>query len=124
MFPIIFFMHFCQCVFVIDPRWVMPVPASVIDLARDHRIVVTIEDGVRAGGVGARIRQEMRAAGVDTALSELGLPAEFIPHASREQILEEVGLTPEQISADILAQLSGVKVPYAREEGQKPRHAQ
>ena len=109
---------------VIDPRWVMPVPASVIDLARDHRIVVTIEDGVRAGGVGARIRQEMRAAGVDTALSELGLPAEFIPHASREQILEEVGLTPEQISADILAQLSGVKVPYAREEGQKPRHAQ
>ncbi|MDO5750826.1 MAG: 1-deoxy-D-xylulose-5-phosphate synthase [Rothia sp. (in: high G+C Gram-positive bacteria)] len=109
---------------VIDPRWVMPVPASVIELAREHRIVVTIEDGVRAGGVGARIRQEMRAAGVDTALSELGLPAEFIPHASREQILEEVGLTPEQISADIVAQLSGVKVPYAREEGQKPRHAQ
>ena len=107
---------------VVDPRWVMPVPSSVIELARDHRIVVTIEDGVRSGGVGSRIRQEMRAAGVDTALSELGLPAEFIPHASREQILEEVGLTAETIIADLRAQLAGDKVPFAREEGQKPRH--
>ena len=107
---------------VVDPRWVMPVPSSVVELARDHRIVVTIEDGVRSGGVGSRIRQEMRAAGVDTALSELGLPAEFIPHASREQILEEVGLTAETIIADLRAQLAGDKVPFAREEGQKPRH--
>ena len=107
---------------VIDPRWIIPVPSSVVELARDHRIVVTIEDGVRSGGVGARIRQEMREAGVDTALSELGLPAEFIPHASREQILEEVGLTPERIAADVRAQLAGDKVPFAREEGQKPRH--
>ena len=107
---------------VVDPRWVMPVPASVVELTRDHRIVVTIEDGVRSGGVGARIRQEMRAAGVDTALSELGLPAEFIPHASREEILEETGLSAETIAADVLAQLAGDKVPFAREEGQKPRH--
>ena len=109
---------------VIDPRWVMPVPHSVVDFARDHRIVATLEDGVRAGGVGSRIRQEMRAAGVDTALSELGLPAEFIPHASREEILEDVGLCAETITADILAQLAGDKVPFAREEGQKPRHTQ
>ena len=109
---------------VIDPRWVMPVPHSVVDFTRDHRIVVTLEDGVRAGGVGSRIRQEMRAAGVDTALSELGLPAEFIPHASREEILEDVGLCAETITADILAQLAGDKVPFAREEGQKPRHTQ
>ena len=65
--------------------------------------------------MGSRIRQEMRAAGVDTALSELGLPAEFIPHASREQILEEVGLTAETIIADLRAQLAGDKVPFARE---------
>ena len=64
----------------------------------------------------------MRAAGVDTALSELGLPAEFIPHASREEILEETGLSAETIAADVLAQLAGDKVPFAREEGQKPRH--
>ncbi|MDO9591242.1 MAG: 1-deoxy-D-xylulose-5-phosphate synthase, partial [Microcella sp.] len=39
---------------VVDPRWVVPVPRSVIDLARDHRILVSIEDGVRVGGIGTR----------------------------------------------------------------------
>lgn len=107
---------------VIDPRWVMPVPASVVTLAGEHRIVVSMEDGVRAGGVGSRIRQEMRAAGIDTALNELGLPAEFIKHAERGEILEEVGLTPQKISADILAQLAGNMVPFARTEGEKPKH--
>ncbi|MFW0119044.1 1-deoxy-D-xylulose-5-phosphate synthase [Rothia sp. P5764] len=107
---------------VVDPRWVMPVPASLIELAGEHRIVVSLEDGVRAGGVGSRIRQEMRAAGIDTALNELGLPAEFIKHAERGEILEEVGLTPQKISSDILAQLSGDMVPFARTEGERPKH--
>jgi 1-deoxy-D-xylulose-5-phosphate synthase len=48
----------------------------VITLAAKHRLVVTIEDGIRVGGIGTRIRQELRAAGVDTALSELRLPDE------------------------------------------------
>lgn len=76
---------------VVDPRWVVPVPGSVIDLARDHRILVSIEDGVRVGGIGTRIRQDLRAAGVDTAVDELGLPDEFLEHASREEILERWG---------------------------------
>lgn len=108
---------------VLDPRWVMPVPGSVIESAREHRIVVVLEDGVKAGGVGSRIRQEMRAQGVDTALNEVGLPAEFIQHASREQIFEEVGLTSEKICGDIMAQLSGTMVPYARSKGASPKHA-
>lgn len=108
---------------VIDPRWVMPVPGSVVSAARDHRIVVVLEDGVKAGGVGSRIRQEMRSQGVDTALNEVGLPSEFIPHASRSEIFEEVGLTTEKITGDILAQLSGEMVPYARGKGIKPKHA-
>lgn len=99
---------------VIDPRWVVPVRDSVIDLASQHRLVVTIEDGVRVGGIGTRIRQSMRAAGVDTALNELGLPDEFLEHASRNQILERVGLTPQAIARDIVAQVLGAKVPYAR----------
>ena len=108
---------------VIDPRWVMPVPGSVVSVARDHRIVVVLEDGVKAGGVGSRIRQEMRSHGVDTALNEVGLPSEFIPHASRSEIFEEVGLTTEKITGDIMAQLSGEMVPYARGKGIKPKHA-
>jgi 1-deoxy-D-xylulose-5-phosphate synthase len=102
---------------VIDPRWVLPVPKSVIGLSAEHRIVVSIEDGVRAGGVGSRIRQEMRAAGVDTALSEVGLPVEFLKHGSRRQVLDRVGLTARQVTSDIVAQVLGTKVPFARGAG-------
>ncbi|MHB1172898.1 MAG: 1-deoxy-D-xylulose-5-phosphate synthase [Lacisediminihabitans sp.] len=99
---------------VVDPRWVVPVPASVIDLAAQHRIVATIEDGIRVGGIGTRIRQDMRAAGVDTALTEIGLPDEFLAHGSRAQVLERVGLTPQCIARDLVAQVLGSKIPVAR----------
>ncbi len=99
---------------VVDPRWVLPVPRSIIRLAAEHRIVVCLEDGVRAGGVGSRIRQEMRAAGVDTALNEVGLPVEFLDHGTRAQVLARVGLTAQQVAHDIVAQVLGTKVPFAR----------
>ncbi|MCC3283782.1 1-deoxy-D-xylulose-5-phosphate synthase [Arthrobacter caoxuetaonis] len=99
---------------VVDPRWVLPVPRSIIRLAAEHRIVIVIEDGVRAGGVGSRIRQEMRAAGVDTALNEVGLPAEFLDHGTRAEVLERVGLTARQVASDVVGQVLGTKVPFAR----------
>ncbi|WP_300344716.1 1-deoxy-D-xylulose-5-phosphate synthase [Nesterenkonia sp.] len=99
---------------VVDPRWVLPVPDSVVSLAARHRIVVCIEDGVRAGGVGSRIRQTMREAGVDTALNEVGLPVEFLGHGSRNDVLQRVGLTAAQIAQDTVAQVLGTKVPFAR----------
>ncbi len=99
---------------VIDPRWLVPVAESLISLAGQHRIVATIEDGIRVGGIGTRIRQELRAAGVDTALTELGLPDEFLAHASRRQIFEHVGLTEQNIARDLVAQVLGSKVPIAR----------
>lgn len=99
---------------VVDPRWVLPVPKSIIDLAAGHRIVIVIEDGVRAGGVGSRIRQEMRAVGVDTALNEVGLPVEFLDHGTRSEVLARVGLTARQVAQDVVAQVLGTKVPHAR----------
>jgi len=99
---------------VVDPRWVVPVPESIIDLARDHRLVITIEDGVRVAGIGTRIRQDLRSAGVDTAVDELGLPDEFIDHATREEILEDAGLTAATIARDVIAQVLGSRIPSAR----------
>jgi 1-deoxy-D-xylulose-5-phosphate synthase len=99
---------------VVDPRWVIPVPASVVSLAAEHRIVVTIEDGIRVGGIGTRVRQDLRAAGVDTAVDERGVPDEFLEHASRDQILEAAGLTAQQIARDVVAQVLGSKIPIAR----------
>mgnify|MGYP000157894261 CR=1 FL=1 len=99
---------------VVDPRWVVPVPKSVIELAACHRLVVTIEDGIKVGGIGTRVRQDLRAAGVDTALNEVGLPDEFLEHASRGEILERVGLTAQAIARDIVAQVVGSKLPHAK----------
>ena len=99
---------------VVDPRWVVPVPKTVLEEASNHRLVATIEDGVKVGGIGTRIRQDMRTAQIDTALNEIGLPDEFLEHASRDQILERVGLTAKQISHDVVAQVLGAKVPHAR----------
>ena len=99
---------------VVDPRWVVPVPESIVELSRAHRIVVTVEDGVRVAGIGTRVRQDLRAAGVDTAVTELGLPDEFLDHGSREEILEQVGLTAQDIARDLVSQVLGGKVPIAR----------
>lgn len=99
---------------VVDPRWVVPIPASLIDLSRDHRLVITIEDGVRVGGVGTRLRQDLRAAGVDTGVNELGLPDAFIDHASRSQILADAGLTAQAIARDVIDQVVGTKLPQAK----------
>src|SRR5690606_11274193 len=63
---------------VIDPRWAIPVQPSVLELAARHRLVITLEDGIRVGGVGTRVRQVLREAGIDTAVDELGVPDEFI----------------------------------------------
>ena len=99
---------------VVDPRWVVPVPETVIELARIHRLVVTIEDGVVVGGIGTRLRQDLRAAESDTTVTELGLPDEFIDHASRAEILEDVGLSPEVIARNVVEQVAGDRVPYAQ----------
>ncbi len=100
---------------VVDPRWVVPVQPSIIELAASHRLVITIEDGIRVGGIGTRVRQVLREAGVDTAVDELGLPDEFLPHASREQILDDAGLGPARIAQDVVAQVLGTRIPVARQ---------
>jgi 1-deoxy-D-xylulose-5-phosphate synthase len=75
---------------------------------------VCIEDGIRVGGVGTRIRQDLRAAGIDTAVDELGLPAEFLEHDTRDNILRRVGLDADSIATKIRAQLKGTQIPKAK----------
>lgn len=101
---------------VVDPRWVVPVPASIPTLARDHRIVITIEDGLRVGGIGTRVRQDLRDAGIETAVTELGVPDEYLHHASRDQILNDAGLTAPKIASEVAEQVRGQRIPKARQD--------
>jgi 1-deoxy-D-xylulose-5-phosphate synthase len=100
---------------VVDPRWAIPVQPSIVSLAASHRLVITIEDGIRVGGIGTRVRQVLREAGVDTAVDELGVPDQFIDHATREQILEDAGLTAAKIAQDVVSQVLGTRIPVARQ---------
>jgi 1-deoxy-D-xylulose-5-phosphate synthase len=87
---------------VVDPRWVKPLPGAIVHLAREHRCVVTVEDGVRVGGVGAAVAQQLRDARVPTPLRDFGVPAQFLDHAKRAEVLADIGLTAQGIARDIV----------------------
>ncbi|CAL9311144.1 MULTISPECIES: 1-deoxy-D-xylulose-5-phosphate synthase [unclassified Streptomyces] len=89
---------------VVDPRWVKPVDEAMAPLADRHRVVVTVEDNGRAGGVGSAIAQALRDAGVDVPLRDFGIPQRFLDHASRGEVLAEIGLT----APDIARQVTGL----------------
>jgi len=91
---------------VVDPRWVKPLNAALIDLAREHRLVVTIEDNGVVGGVGSVFLQQLSAAGVTTPVRIHGIPQEFLDHAKRGKILERIGLTPQAIALGVIEELA------------------
>ncbi|MEU4771994.1 1-deoxy-D-xylulose-5-phosphate synthase [Micromonospora sp. NPDC023644] len=95
---------------VVDPRWVRPVPAELVELAAGHRLVVTVEDGVRVGGVGDALAQAMRDADVRVPLRDLGVPAEWHPHGTRAQILADLGLTAQDVARDVTGWISRLDV--------------
>jgi 1-deoxy-D-xylulose-5-phosphate synthase len=95
---------------VVDPRWVKPVDEAMAPLAEQHRVVVTVEDGSRVGGVGSAIAQTLRDASVDIPLRDFGIPPRFLEHASRKEIMAEIGLTAPAIACQVtglVARLDG-----------------
>lgn len=87
---------------VVDPRWVKPVDSAIVDLARQHRLVVSIEDNGRVGGCGAVLLQTLNDAGVTTPFRLHGIPQEFLDHAKRDVILARIGLDAQTIARGIV----------------------
>ncbi|MGO1974447.1 MAG: 1-deoxy-D-xylulose-5-phosphate synthase [Propionibacteriaceae bacterium] len=83
---------------VVDPLWFLPVNRSLLDLADQHDLVITVEDNGVVGGCGSRLAQELRFAEIDTPVREFGIAQEFLDHASRSELLEQLGLTPQHIA--------------------------
>ncbi|MFE9294046.1 1-deoxy-D-xylulose-5-phosphate synthase [Streptomyces niveus] len=105
---------------VVDPRWVKPVDEALAPLADQHRVVVTVEDNSRAGGVGSAVAQSLRDAGVDIPLRDFGIPARFLDHASRKELMAEIGLTAPDIARQVTGLVSRIDgrladVPSAEE---------
>jgi len=100
---------------VVDPRWVKPVPEAILRMAGEHRCVVTVEDGIRTGGVGAAVAQAMRDARVATPLRDFGIPTRFLDHAQRSEVLAEIGLTAQDIAREIVETVSGLDAPMEQQ---------
>jgi len=86
---------------VVDPRWIKPVDEAVIAAAAEHRLVAVVEDNGRSGGFGDAVARLLRDADVDTPVKTYGLNQEFLAHASRGEILEAAGLTPQHLARQL-----------------------
>jgi 1-deoxy-D-xylulose-5-phosphate synthase len=96
---------------VADPRWVLPVDPALPELVARHRFAVVVEDGVRTGGVGSAVAQAVLDAGIGVPVRALGLPREFLPHASRNELLARHGLTGQEIARSVVELVAGAAAP-------------
>jgi 1-deoxy-D-xylulose-5-phosphate synthase len=87
---------------VIDPRWVKPLPSALVTIAQRYKSVVVLEDGIKHGGIASSISEMFREAGLATPIHSIGVPLEFIEHAKRSEILNDLGITAQNISRSIV----------------------
>jgi 1-deoxy-D-xylulose-5-phosphate synthase len=95
---------------VVDPRWVKPLDPALAPLAAQHRLVVTVEDNGRVGGVGTVVTQLLRDARVPTPIRDFAIPARFLDHGTRQEVLQEVGLTAQEVSRQVVEQMARLDV--------------
>ena len=87
---------------VIDPRWVKPLPKSLVTMAQRYKKVVVIEDGIKHGGIASTISELFRESGLNVPVHSIGVPLEFLEHAKRAQILEDLGITVQNITRSLV----------------------
>jgi 1-deoxy-D-xylulose-5-phosphate synthase len=93
---------------VVDPRWLRPVPERLVELAGSHRVVVSVEDGVRAGGFGTALAQAIADAGTAVPVRDLGVVTGWHPYGSRNQLLADLGLTVGDVADRVTEFVSGL----------------
>ena len=93
---------------MVDPRWVKPVDPALLDLAREHRLVVSVEDNGIVGGCGSVLLQTLNDARIDTPVRLHGIPQEFLDHAKRGVILERIGLTAQTLARSIVEDVTAL----------------
>jgi 1-deoxy-D-xylulose-5-phosphate synthase len=91
---------------VASPTWVLPAPEALVKLAGEHDLVVTLEDGVVDGGVGAMLAQRAGEQGIGTPHVHVGLPVGFLDHASRDQVVAAQRMTAADATRDALTALA------------------
>lgn len=94
---------------LVNMRFVKPLDTELIlELARTHDLIVSVEEGTLSGGIGEEIALTLENADCPTRFRALGLPDHFIMEGSRAQILQDLGLTPDQIAACVERELQSM----------------
>jgi 1-deoxy-D-xylulose-5-phosphate synthase len=109
---------------VIDPRWVKPLPAALVTMAARYKSIVVVEDGIAHGGIASALSEMLRTAGLDTPIHSIGVPLEFIEHSKRAEILNDIGITSQNVAREIVAWSSSTsqeEMPLQQDENENRR---
>jgi len=109
---------------VIDPRWVKPLPKSLITMADRYKSVVVVEDGIAHGGIASALSEMFRSAGLETPIHSIGVPLAFIEHSKRSEILIDLGITSQNIAREIVEWSSSTlkaEMPHPQDENENRR---
>ena len=83
---------------LIDMRFIKPIDAkAIIKLAKEHSLVVTVEDNSVMGGAGSAVNEVLIENNITTEVINIGVPDKFFNHATREEQLNESGISKENI---------------------------
>ena len=114
---------------VIDPLWVKPLPAdSLLAMAPRFKRVVVLEDGIKHGGIASTLSELFRENGLDLPIHSIGVPLEFIQHSKRAEILQDIGITSQSISRQLVGWASlnvkqeGMQLAADENADRKPLH--
>jgi 1-deoxy-D-xylulose-5-phosphate synthase len=91
---------------VIDPLWVKPMSSNVTALCAKYSTVVVMEDGIKHAGIASTISESLREAGSSCSVHSVGVPLEFIEHSKRNEILDDLKITPAAIVQQIAGWIS------------------
>ena len=92
---------------VVNARWIKPVDPRIVDWARNHPVVVTVEDNVGAGGFGGAVLEALSPHGLAGRVRMLALPDEFLPHGKASDILKEHGLDAAGVAKAVYEAVKG-----------------
>jgi 1-deoxy-D-xylulose-5-phosphate synthase len=114
---------------VIDPLWVKPLPAdSLLAMALRFKRVVVLEDGIKHGGIASTLSELFRENDLDMPIHSIGVPLEFIQHSKRAEILQDIGITSQSISRQLVGWASlnvkqeGMQLAADENADRKPLH--
>ena len=103
---------------VVDPRWVKPLSPVLTAMAAGFKSVVVIENGIRHGGIASTLSEAFRDAGLNIPIHSLGVPLEFIEHSKPAEILQDLGITVQDISRSIVEWHSSAREEMQPHEGE------